>query len=103
MKSNADKQLIFFETVDKELIGLTWPLDSSRTLYVGIRNTGDLFWYDNEHAEWQKSMWSLGYIVDDPEFKKVTRFNNGYININDAKTYFMSKPHLLGEETGLSV
>lgn len=97
MEDKINKHLIFFETYDRDCV--SWGLkedEDPHTLYVGIKRTGDLFWYDNINGEWCKSMWHIGHLLGDKHFKQVTKFDNGYISTDDAIQYFMSKPHTVG-------
>ncbi len=93
-----NNHLVFFDTCDEDAEEWGLQSDAAHTLYVGIKRTDDLFWYDNYAGEWHKSLSKLKDVINDSNFKKVTKFDNGYITIDSAIQYFMSKPHIVGED-----
>lgn len=58
--------------------------DRYDVLYATNTLNGHLFWFDDLNGEWHGSLYSYQSIKNDPDFNETTKFDNGYINIDDA-------------------
>ena len=79
----------FFETHHPAECGL--EEDFAGTLYTGVIIDGSLYSFDNLNGEWNKSMFKLKDVLNDPDFKPVKYFDNGYVTTDDATYYFCQK------------
>ena len=65
----------FYVTNEKECEG---------TLFVANSKNNRTIWFDNLNQEWQGSFYTYEDIDKDSFWKKVKKFDNGYINTDDV-------------------
>lgn len=61
------------------------PADTAGTLDVVNTLSGNAFWFDNDNAEWHKSVYSAESTLEGlgTEYEEVESFSNGYISTSD--------------------
>ena len=75
----------FYVFREPELLEL--PPENAGTLYVGNTLNETTYWFDNDNYEWNQSLYAHSKIANDPEFKQVNHFDNGYVSSDDAIYY----------------
>ena len=53
------------------------------TLFVVNTKNNSVVWFDNINQEWQGSYFCYNDIKNNPFFREVKKFDNGYVNIDD--------------------
>ena len=80
MKPKGIKYLVSYHPAIYDL-----PADTAGTLDVVNMLSGNVFWFDNENAEWHKSIYSAKSTLEalGTEYEEVEHFDNGYINTDE--------------------
>lgn len=85
-----DKKEFFKFYVAKHPACLGLPAETAGILYVGNIINENVYWFDNNNEEWHKSLYTHKNLINDPEFKPVKYFDNGYISSDDAVLYLIN-------------
>lgn len=80
MKPEGVRYLVSYHP---EMCGLS--AETAGILDVVNTLTGNVFWFDNENAEWHKSIYSAESTLNNIgiEYIEVESFDNGYINTEE--------------------